>query len=257
MKKDKLIGISLSAVAVVVLGGWLVWQFIFPSPIAQWVFYGEKPSEVRGYTYSPAKDSATGKPENKPAIPKGDGALLTFWSGARQCSLVVKSGNEKISITRFQDSNPQSVQVQYIDEGGTPAELNVQLGRGISFWTYADPAVPGDFIGWKFDNLAGKAVPVRYRHQKMIDGTQYKLLPNSRWSYEKYQNGKVVESKQLDDLPAIDANKNSKEELELMRQANEWLSENLQDMSDTLSVPIPDQWLNTNSDPCQSVYAEM
>lgn len=257
MNKKKLISISLFVVAACVLGGWLIWRAFFPMPIAKWVFYGEKPSEVRGYNYPPSKNSVTGKIESKPATPEGDGALLTLWTEVKQCSLSVKSGLEKINITRFQDSNIQSVQVQYIDSKGRTSELNAQLEQGISLWTYPDGMSQNDLLGWRFDNLAGKPIPIRYRGTRLFDGTQYKLLPNSRWLYEKYQSGVVVESKELDKLPVVDIGKHRDHEQKLLSLANHWLNDILQNMSYTLSVPIPDQWLNKDSDPCQSVNTEM
>ncbi|WP_157953054.1 hypothetical protein [Limnobaculum parvum] len=261
MKRNKLVGISLSVIATVILAGWLVWQFLFPAPVAKWVFYGEKPSELRGYTFPPAKSSRNGKLESKPEIPDGDGALLTLWPDIKRCTLTVKSGQENISVTRFQESTPEVVQVEYIDENGMPSTLHVQLGYGVNFWTYPDPDANNDFIGWKFDNLAGKALPVRFRGgammKKVIDGTQYKRQTNGHWLYEKYQHGRVLESKEFSTLPVANSEQNRQAELALIDNANQWLSETLQDLSDTLSVPIPDQWLSTNSDPCQSVNTDM
>lgn len=257
MNKKKLTSISLFVIAACVLGGWLIWQFFFPTPIAQWVFYGEKPSEVRGYIYPPAKNSTTGKIESRPATPEGDGALLTLWTDIKQCSLSVKSGPEKINITRFQDSNIQSVQVQYIDNKGRVSELNAQLEHGVSLWTYPDGIIPGYLIGWKFDNLAGKPIPVSYRGKTLIDGTQYKRLPNNHWLYERYQRGKVIESKELDKLPVVNVEQHREHEQNLISMANHWLNDILQNMSYTLSVPIPDQWLSKDVDPCQSVNTEM
>ncbi|MFV0548776.1 MAG: hypothetical protein ACK5M5_08670 [Limnobaculum xujianqingii] len=261
MKRNTLVGISLSVIAIVILAGWLIWQFLFPVPAAKWVFYGEKPSELRGYIYPPAKNSIDGKLEPKPEIPDGDGALLTLWPDTKRCTLTVKSGRENINITRFRESNPEVVQVEYIDESGMPTTLHVQLNDGVSFWTYPDPDITNDFIGWKFDNLAGRALPVRFRGasmmKKVIDGTQYKLQTNKHWLYEKYQNGIVLESKEYSTLPVTNSEQNHQAELALIDKANQWLSETLQDLSDTLSVPIPDQWLSTNSDPCQSVNTDM
>lgn len=103
MKRNTLVGISLSVIAIVILAGWLIWQFLFPVPTAKWVFYGEKPSELRGYIYPPSKNSIDGKLEPKPEIPDGDGALLTLWPDTKRCTLTVKSGRENISITRFRE----------------------------------------------------------------------------------------------------------------------------------------------------------
>ncbi|WP_159566798.1 hypothetical protein [Budvicia diplopodorum] len=256
MKKDMVVGVSLSAVAIIVLGGWLIWQAVFPSPVAQWVFYGEKPSEARGFSYPPAKNSATGHLENKPEIPEGDGALLTQWADAKQCSLIVKSGKEKISVTRFNESNQPSVQVRYIDSHDVASELNVQINQGVSFWTYPDAKKPGEYVGWKFDNLAGKPIPIRYRGKELLEGTVYKRLTNGKWSYERFHNGKSVETKELEQLPAI-SSENEEHELAIVRDANQWLSHKLQKLSESLSVPVPDQWLNSGNDPCLTVNAEI
>ncbi|QBH98340.1 hypothetical protein EKN56_19255 [Limnobaculum zhutongyuii] len=261
MKRNTLVGISLSVIAIVILAGWLIWQFLFPVPVAKWVFYGEKPSELRGYIYPPAKNSIDGKLEPKPDIPDGDGALLTLWPDTKRCTLTVKSGRENISVTRFRESTPETVQVEYVNEDGAPTALHVQLDSGVSFWTYPDPNRVNDFIGWKFDNLAGQAIPVRFRTGaliiKIIDGTQYKRQTNGHWLYEKHQNGIVLESKEFSTLPVTNSEQNRQAELKLIGKADQWLSETLQDLSDTLSVPIPDQWLSTNSDPCQSVNTDM
>lgn len=252
MKKNRVIGVSLAAVFLVVLGGWLVWHYIYPTPIAQWVFYGEKPSEVRGYSYPPARDTTTGRFENKPPIPDGDGALLTLWTEAKQCSLIVKSGKEKISVTRFNESNQPSVQVRYVDAHNSASELNVQIDQGVSFWTYPDTKKPGEYIGWKFDNLAGKPISVRYRGKELLEGTTYQRLASGKWSYERFHNGIPVETKELEQLPVISLD-NKEHELEITREANQWLSHKLQKFSETLSVPIPDQWLDNTSDPCLTV----
>lgn len=256
MKKNMVIGVSLSAVAVVIFGGWLIWQYLFPTPIAQWVFYGEKPSEVRGYSYPPAKDSATGRVENRPETPEGDGALLTQWADAKQCSLTVKSGKEKIIITRFNESNQPSVQVRYVDAHNSASELNVQINQGVSFWTYPDEKNPAEYIGWKFDNLSGKPIPIRYRGKELLEGTTYKRLANGKWSYKRFHHGELVETKELEQLPVF-SSEHQEHEQELTRKANQWLSHKLQRLSETLSVPIPDQWLSIDSDPCQSVNAEI
>lgn len=256
MKKSRVIGLSLTTVFIVVLGSWLAWYYIYPTPIAQWVFYGESPSEVRGFSYPPAKDTTTGRFENTPSIPDGDGALLTQWTATKQCSLIVKLGQEKISVTRFNESNQPSVQVRYVDANSVATELNVQINQGVSFWTYPDPIRQGEYIGWKFDNLAGKPIPVRYRGKALLEGTTYKRLANGQWSYERFHNGKPLETRLLEQLPVVSLD-NQDHELEIIREANQWLSHKLQNFSETLSVPIPDQWLNKTSDPCITVNTEI
>ncbi|GKX59427.1 hypothetical protein [Leminorella grimontii] len=252
MKKFTLLNVAYLLLAIVA-ACWLIWRFYPPAPLAAWTFYGKDGREVRGYTYPPALDSVTGMLEDRPEIPGGNGVLLSLWPDVKQCILTVKAKSGEIRIARFSESRPFNVQIEYIDSSGAQTYLRAMPGSGVYFWHYPDPARPGDTIGWRADNIMGKAIPIRYRNDALIDGTRYTLQNGGRWLYQKYRDGKVVNSQELEELPSIPA---AGENDPLMPQAERWLDATLEKFSHELAIPIVNGWLETDSNPCQQIDDE-
>lgn len=240
-------------VLIIIVACWLVWRFLTPTPLAAWTFYGKDGQEVRGYTYPPSLDSATSIPEDRPAIPDGDGVLLSLWPDVKQCILTVKAKSGELHIAHFGESRPFNVQVVYVDSHGARTELRAMPGRGVNFWSYPDPARPGDSIGWRADNVMGKAIPIRYRGDALIDGTRYTLQNGGHWLYQEYRNGNVVNSQELEELPSI---RPADENDPLMPQAERWLDATLEKFSHELAVPIVNDWLEPDGNPCQVIDDE-
>lgn len=254
MKKITPLNVAYFVLAIVVVAGWLVWRFLPPTPLAAWTFYGKDGREVRGYTYPPPSDSVTDIPEDRPEIPEEEGVLLSLWPNVKQCILTVKAKSGEIHIARFSENSPFNVQIEYTDSSGARTELRAMPGSGVYFWRYPDPARAGDAIGWQTDNVMGKAIPIRYRGDTLIDGARYTLQKGGRWLYQKYRDGNVVDSRELDELPSIPS---AGENDPLMPQAKRWLDATLEKLSDELAVPIVNGWLAPDGDPCQLIDDEM
>ena len=253
MKKATPLNVAFLLLAIIV-ACWLAWRFLTPAPLAAWTFYGEDGREVRGYTYPPSRDSVTDIPEDRPEIPEEDGVLLSLWPHFKQCILTVRAKGGEMHIARFSESRPFNVQIEYTDSSGARTELRAMPDSGVYFWRYPDPERPGDAIGWQTDNVMGKAIPIRYRGETLIDGSRYTLQEDSRWLYQEYRNGSIVNSRELEELPAIPS---AGESDPLMPQAKRWLDATLEKLSDELAVPIVSGWLEPDGDPCQMIDDEM
>jgi hypothetical protein len=196
--------------------------------LASWVFVGQRGMSVRGETFAPSSDSATGDAESEPRIPTEDGVLLTYWHASGGCSLSVTRGGGTILLTHLGERGVQLT--------GARDELDVDAGRVVS-WLFADPHAPGDRIGWRYDHLAKRALPVRYRDGALVDGTRYTLDPGGSWTYARHENGVVVETRTLAALAPI-VEEVTAEDAAIAQRALAWLTEQVRALACPVSVPF-------------------
>ena len=231
--------------------------FIHDRPEADWMVYQPDGQVVHGQYWPPGPDSTTGSVESRPEMPEGDGMTLTRWRSG-ECSMVLQSDGQELNITRFKG---QSLQAELNDGSGQNVrhlfDIRITLPDRqrdwhLHYWTRLDGEQQ---IGWQWDNVAGRLMPVRYRaaDMQLIEGTRYELTKNSRWQYQRLKDGKTVEQRMLPgELPAIPAAIPAADQA-LTAQARQVLRQQVTEMADRLHIAAPSDMLDEKTDPCAAL----
>ena len=248
------LGLGLLLVAAITV---VYLLFIHEWPDGDWAFYRPGGQKVEGQYWPPGPDSATGYAESRPEIPDGDGMTLTRWRSG-ECTLMLQQGENSLSISRF---NGQALQADLHSgkDQNSRHLLDIRMslpdrprGGQLNYWTRLEGE---QLVGWQWDNVAGRLVPVRYRAAdgQLIEGPRYQLTPNSRWQYQRLKDGKTVEQRLLPgELPALPAVISAADQA-LTAQARQVLRQRVTEMAARLRIAAPPDMLDEKNDPCTTL----
>lgn len=212
------------------------------SPIASWVFYGQKGEMIKGDYYLPEADSATGNAISIPEIPTQDGLKFIY---GQQCNLEIKVKDRSLTINYFEDGYIQAELSETMAHNLTPTLLidwRFTLPNALNYWV--ERSDKNEYQGWIWDNVANNLIPVHYSQDRMtlLEGTSYTLETDSNWRYKRWNKGQVVEDIILEELPKKSGYIPPQDQ-QLAEQAKQQLQQIASTMTTELDLPFElDLW---------------
>lgn len=228
-----------------ILVSFSIHRFLTDAPLATWQYYSNNGEMITGHYYAPEENSATDVIRVIPEIPDKNGLQITTWN---DCHLRLRIDNKELNVTYFTDGLIQASLSTRTSPYTSLMELYFYQPNDMH-WSITR-SEDGTYKGWIWDNIANQLVAVHYQEDRttLIEGTQYTLMPDSYWLYQRWENAILVEEYKLDDLPAKDAFIPDMDKQKLL-QAKEQFQKSATELAASLNLPFPLQlW---NNIPCE------